>query len=268
MKRALLVTLCAIAVCSLCFAGTVNAAKAGYSFIIFSGTTPTVDGKWTSTSEWTDAYQDRLYSGWTMTNNVWACKWSAASDFSSIWEHYLIEVVTDTTNDPGDFFQLCYDTLQDGGTAPQTDDILINYTGHSTLAVYEGTGTGWALFTGYTLGTDLTIANSTSDSPISASPHWIFEITVNKLGVFALQLNNNVRLAAYDASNPSAGILSWPPMSSADVPDDYGAGASDIGGGTIPEGLTVGVMVLLSSVAVIASIRYFRKQPRIKSAAK
>jgi hypothetical protein len=34
---------------------------------------------------------------------------------------------------------------------------------------------------------------------------------------------------------------------------------------TIPEGLTVGVMVLLSSVAVIVSIRYFRKQPKIKS---
>jgi hypothetical protein len=33
----------------------------------------------------------------------------------------------------------------------------------------------------------------------------------------------------------------------------------------IPEGLTVGVMVLLSSVAVIVSIRYFRKQPKIKS---
>jgi hypothetical protein len=33
----------------------------------------------------------------------------------------------------------------------------------------------------------------------------------------------------------------------------------------IPEGLTIGVMVLLSTVAVIAGSRYFRKQPRIKS---
>jgi hypothetical protein len=33
----------------------------------------------------------------------------------------------------------------------------------------------------------------------------------------------------------------------------------------IPEGLTVGVMVLLSAVAVIVSTRYFRKPPKIKS---
>jgi hypothetical protein len=34
---------------------------------------------------------------------------------------------------------------------------------------------------------------------------------------------------------------------------------------TVPEGLTIGVMVLLSTVAVIVSTRYFRKQPKIKS---
>jgi hypothetical protein len=34
---------------------------------------------------------------------------------------------------------------------------------------------------------------------------------------------------------------------------------------TIPENLTVGVMVLLSTVAVIVSTRYFRKRPKIKS---
>lgn len=265
MKKALLVAFCVATLCSVCLIGIANAAKAGYSFIIFSGATPTIDGKWTTTSEWTDAYQDRLYSGWTMTTNVVACKWSASSDFTSIWEHWLIEVVTDTTNDARDFFQISVDTLQDGGTAPQTDDFLINYTGHSTLNVYKGTGTGWALFTGYTLGTDLTIANSSSASPKSATPHWIFEITLNKLTVFAMSLNDNVRVAAYDASNPSAGVLSWPPMSSADVPNDYGAGTSDIAGGTIPEGLTVGVMLLLSSVVVVVSSCYFRKRPRIES---
>ena len=34
---------------------------------------------------------------------------------------------------------------------------------------------------------------------------------------------------------------------------------------TIPEGLTLGVMLALSTIAVIVSIRYFRKQPKIKS---
>ena len=34
---------------------------------------------------------------------------------------------------------------------------------------------------------------------------------------------------------------------------------------TIPEGLTLGVMLALSTIAVAVSIRYFRKQPKIKS---
>jgi len=55
----------------------------------------------------------------------------------------------------------------------------------------------------------------------------------------------------------------WPPYSSANVPNDYGYLDADISGGTIPEGLTIGVMVLLSSVAVVVSIRYFRKPPKL-----
>jgi uncharacterized membrane protein YfhO len=33
----------------------------------------------------------------------------------------------------------------------------------------------------------------------------------------------------------------------------------------VPEGLTIGVMLTLSTIAVIISTRYFRKQPKIKN---
>jgi hypothetical protein len=52
----------------------------------------------------------------------------------------------------------------------------------------------------------------------------------------------------------------WPPESSADVPNDYGY--SVISYDTIPEGLTIGVMLLLSTVAVVVGTRYFRKRPK------
>jgi hypothetical protein len=52
-------------------------------------------------------------------------------------------------------------------------------------------------------------------------------------------------------------------MSSADVPDGWGLNSADISGGTIPEGLTIGLMVALSSVAVVVSARYFRKPPKL-----
>jgi predicted secreted protein len=35
--------------------------------------------------------------------------------------------------------------------------------------------------------------------------------------------------------------------------------------GVVPEGLTVGVMVLLSTVAVVVGVRYFRKRPKIEN---
>jgi predicted secreted protein len=51
----------------------------------------------------------------------------------------------------------------------------------------------------------------------------------------------------------------------------FGAGGYDIyfiktdGVGVFPEGLTIGVMMLLSAVAVIVSLRYFRKRPKIRN---
>jgi hypothetical protein len=50
-----------------------------------------------------------------------------------------------------------------------------------------------------------------------------------------------------------------------------GAGGDDIwlvktdDFGVVPEGLTIGVMMLLSAVAVIVSIRYFRKKPKTEN---
>jgi hypothetical protein len=84
-------------------------------------------------------------------------------------------------------------------------------------------------------------------------------------GTFALGINNNARVAYYDARNPGAGVRMWPPQSRADVPNSYGAGTSDIGGGVIPEGLTIGVLVLVSAVAFVTSYCCFPKLPRTKA---
>jgi hypothetical protein len=66
-----------------------------------------------------------------------------------------------------------------------------------------------------------------------------------------------MRIAVYDESNAAAGTRAWPPTSR-DAPSDWGDIEYD--SNPIPEGIGLGVMVLLSTVAVVAGSFYFRKQ--------
>jgi hypothetical protein len=265
MRKAILATLGIIALCSLCLAGTVSAYKTGYYVTQYQGTEITADGI-VSEGEWTDSYHDWLYDGWTMTTSTWSVKWEMGGT-PNIADQWLIEVLSDTTNDTDDIFTFCFDGQTDGGTAPQTDDLKIVLTGHGdlfahgTVDVYRGTGSEWAPEGAVVLGTNLIIGASISASPASATPHWIIEMKFDKTGnIEGTGIPSCIRLQTYDESTGQ--ILMWPPMSSTDVPDSYGYLDADISGGTIPEGLTIGLMLALSSVAVIISIRYFRK-PKI-----
>jgi hypothetical protein len=259
MKKAVLVVLGIIAVCSVFFAGIVSAAKAGYGFTIAQGADiSTWDGKIDPATEWDDSYKDFLYNGWTMTTSFFRDKWGTTP---AVCENWLMEILTDTTDNPGDWWELCIDNAQSGGSAPTASDFKINWSAAQGLKVWTGTGSGWAASSAAVgSGGDVFAGTSISASPASATPHRIIEIYLSKLGALAMGFNNNERLGAYDANT---GITyMWPPYSSADVPDTYGAGTTGFSG-AIPEGLTVGIMVALSSIAVIVSIRYFRKQPKI-----
>lgn len=70
----------------------------------------------------------------------------------------------------------------------------------------------------------------------------------------------NFNLAVYDDSS-TAGVLSWPPTDP-DVPDRYGV--ENYSGDAIPESLSIAVLVILSSVAVVVSF-YLRKRLKPES---
>lgn len=269
MKRTVLMAFCIIVLCSMALlanTGTVKAYKAGYSADDYVATiTPTMDGQWTTTDEWTDAQEVHLEGS---LNAIFRLKY--VSNYpTSVDQYWLIEFFSDTTNDADDYWQLCYaasTTLGGnpiGGTTPQTDCLRIDYTGHNsaTLTLYKGTGTGWSVFTDYTVPTHIQIVDSISASPSLSTPHWIVEIKVEHIH-FNIMTYFWVRLAAYDASNSAAGVQAWP-ASSVDVPNDWGLiNALQT---VIPETFPIGVMLVLSSVAVIVGSRYFRKGTRIKS---
>jgi hypothetical protein len=249
MKRGILIVLGIIVVCSVCLAGTVSATKAGFSQTDGTGSLVTVDGT-ISPGEWDDSWRGKLYDGWTLTNSTYRVKWAEAG--ANLWyDQWLFEIISDNTNDTGDFIQICYDSSLDGGAAPQTDDYLVNYTGHKTVNVYVGTGTGWAPAT-----IDVVVAGKISASSWSATPHWIIEISIQNEWE-----DTGDRVAAYDASTGKT--LMWPPYSDANVPNDYGY--SVLSYESVPEGLTLGVMLLLSTVAVIVGTRYFRKRPKTEN---
>ena len=245
MRKSLLATLGIIALCTLCFTGIVSATKPGFTFTDGQGTEVTVNGI-VGSGEWEDSWKGNLFSGSTMTDNTWRVKWVGVGD--TWYDQWLFEILSDNTNDTGDFIQICYDSTLDGGATPHADDYLVNYTGHSKVTVYVGTGTGWAP----TSDLDVKVASTISASNSSATPHWITEINIQNEWE-----STGDRMAAYDASNPSAGVLMWPSNSSADVPNDYGLG--ELSYEPIPEGLSVGVTMLLSTAAVIVGARYFRK---------
>jgi hypothetical protein len=241
---------------------TVKAYKAGYEVQNYMGTAPTMDGKWTTNDEWTDAFE--------CASPSFTFRLKYVSNYpTSVNEYYLIEFFSDNTNDADDYWQICYEAptavggTPIGGTTPQTDCLRIDFKGHSQtgLTVYKGTGTGWSQTTDYTWPTDIQIVDSIDTSPGHGTPHWIVEIMIEHMH-FGIGTPQWIRVAAYDASS-GAGVQAWPDTSSVNVPNDWGL--SNVLMTIIPESLNIGVMVLLSSVVVIVGSRYFRKGTRIKS---
>ena len=233
------------------------ASEPGYSFTeYYGGTAVTIDGKWTTADEWHDVTTQRIG---TPQVAIFEYKMDTTAGYVMTW---LLEFA-DKTNDAGDRWQICIDGNADGGAAPNANDNKWEIEGHTTLKQYVGTGTGWA--TQATTG--ITWKDKLTTSPHDPATHYILEFQIDKNayagGWGANPPPEGIRVAMYDASNAAAGWQAWPPESiSKDNPARWGL-IADYVMGAAPEGLTIGVMLALSSVAVVVSIRYFRKRPKL-----
>ncbi len=270
MKRLLLVPICiALVVCTFAATniGTAKAQKAGFTADTYTLTSAvTIDGKWTTSSEWTDAASYPLAGG---LNGIYRPKWEWSSDYSVISQYYLVEIVGDTTSDSTDSVVVCIAASATlfgnpiGGTTPQSDcwKFEVNGTGASaTTTVYQGTGTAWAVYTGWTKPTNFNAAVTVTTSQLSATPHKIIEFKMDALA-FNLNPTTWVLVAAYDASNSASGIQVWPTGSSANVPNSYAL--QNLSPNAIPEGISFSAMVILSAVTVAVGARFLRK-PKLR----
>ena len=252
MKRVLsILMLCSLLL--LITVGTTQAYDENYVRIEYGNEIEkTFDGMWTTDDEWLDGNVT-----WIDENAFFVSTWIMLVDVNT---NFLIEILDDNTTDAEDYWQICATGSMDGGSTPQTGDFKIELVGHTDLVCYEGDGTGWTEVTPDE--GELNFTNSLNASPASSTPHWIAEfVNMKNTGVILMPATWVVRVAVYDESNSEAGVRAWPPPSDPDVPDGWGL--NNYVSGAIPEGLSFGVVVLLSSVAVIVATLRFRKRSRI-----
>ena len=252
MTKRIATAFCTLMLCSLLVltAGTAMAAEPGYTRVSYLVVTePTIDGMWTTEDEWTDTAATMIGE-----DVAFRSKWYYTDVVGTQW---IIEFFSDTTDDPDDLWQFCIDGDQSGGASPQASDYKFEITGGTTLEWYTGGVSGW---TGpVTLDpSEIEWAATLSASPTNSTPHWILEFTIVKnTGTVQMGQYWNLYVGVYDASNSEAGVLAWPPTSP-DVPNQWGV--EDYTMDAIPEGLTFGVMALLSSISVIVGYKYVKRK--------
>jgi hypothetical protein len=228
----------------------VSAAAAGFEHTSYSLVNAcTVDGKWTTTTEWSDC-QQTMVGTFALYRDKWLGDFGA--DPMTITQYWLVEVLNDATTDAGDYVEICLDSNAAGGTAPPADNYRIVLT-PTSMTWYKGTGTGWAaLATPASAKYNTTINTSFSSGPA----HRIYEVQYEKMAL-GVGATPNIRVAVYDASNAAAGVIAWPTGSSANVPNAWGTCPYSMD--PVPEGFSFGILVLLSSVAVVAGAIGLRK---------
>jgi hypothetical protein len=248
MILALTITLCALMISGIGMVSAVNSAFIHTSYMLV--TACTVDGKWTSTSEWSDCQQTMVG-----TSALFRDKWGMTSSDSgfTIDQYWLFENLADATTDSGDYLELCLDSNMDGGAAPATDDYRVVLT-PTTMTWYKGTGSAWGAMA-TPAGAKYSTSVNTSFS--SGGAHRIYELYYEKMAL-GVGAEPAARIAFYDASNTAAGINAWPTAASANVPNAWGDVPYSMD--AVPEGFNVGILLALTSVAVIAGAVLVRKR--------
>jgi hypothetical protein len=259
MKRVLAVAFSILILCCLLLLnmGMVQASQPGYEVSeAYTTVAVTLNGNWAH-GEWEDSWIE--YMDNSTAHERFCYK---ASDALNYAPEILIDSA-DTTNDTGDIWQICIGVPVDTGGVPQSGQNKIEIVGHKTLTVYQGNGTGWTniggLETSVVWANDLTI----DDVPFNYT-HWCLEMIIDKATITG-EWNGGppigLRVAFYDESKDL--WVAWPPQSDPDIPGGWGLITGSVP--TIPESLSFGVVVVMSSVAVAVSFYCLRKRPKTES---
>ena len=272
MKKLGIAIFCMLSLFALTLAGNAAAYNAAYTHTLYQADAPPViDGTYSLNADWIASLATNFG-----TNGIFRDEWTMTPNYACL----LIETA-DATNDPGDYWIICYDstdaggaTEPDGGTAPKANDYKLVVTGHGATATvqwYKGTGTGWTTVT--PSSALLTQAQSLSATPRIGTPHYVLELYIDKsdtsLGTVPMGYTWAQYVGYFDAHTGGYGLQSWPPANatppgSPNVPDSWGYIPYETGAvptPDIPESISIVAMLSVSTVA-IAGVALLRKRQR------
>ncbi|MFQ5999160.1 MAG: hypothetical protein ACE5J6_00145 [Candidatus Bathyarchaeia archaeon] len=192
--------------------------------------TPTIDGNW-SAGEWADAPQYTMKGPAGETSYI-----RAKHDGSKLY--VIIDWPWDNTSATLFWHEnvwLAFDTLHDGGAAPQPDDYLVHPTTSWTGTGWVGNGTGWnatpmpgvsAVCAGENWGA-VPLSTSPND-PVN--PHRISEMAIpltyvgppgSTVGFYA-QVEDDSTNAYAEWPTGAGGSPAWPPADPCPAPSAWG----------------------------------------------
>ncbi|TRO47600.1 hypothetical protein E2P60_02800 [Candidatus Bathyarchaeota archaeon] len=255
----------------LSLVGIAAAYNENYIHVLYqsSNSPPTIDGTYIVDDDWIASGKEEFGDGaafhdqWLMSPNIYCC---------------IVEV-TDNTTDAGDKLTICFDGTAaggsnppDGGPNPTQYDKKLEVTGHpgsQTIQWYIGNGSDWVTATAS--GDLLELAQSLTTTPTIEPDHYVYEMILNfhddtSLGSPLVGYEWAQFVSYYDEDTGET--QQWPPADatpagSPDVPENWGGitYASNANPTvTIPEPLTIGAIVLLSSAALVISFYWLRKK--------
>jgi len=253
---------------TLAVSSTMVAGHLGSTVTCYSLTQPvTVDGKWTTKSEWNDTAETQLLVADGTAVGYFRVKHDAT------WLYILAESLIDTSldydsaNDASDYMGVFLDTVHNDGKSPASDDyrfvaswINASYTRVTTR---KGDGAGWSE-TSPVEGVQAKIALDTDNSPHPPYPHVAGEfkipLSIIAIGTFGFF----IRFGDYSVILGTPGSLTkafyWPGPSLADQSIDPSAwGNVSYSREPIPEFSSTWLIIATSVLAVIVIFRLSKK---------
>lgn len=230
----------------------------------------TVDGIWTSATEWTDAPETKM----SVAAGGGAGYFRVKHDATALY--VLGESLVDTaveynsTAGMGDSMTVFLDTHYNQGTAPQTDDyrFIAYYVSatNATVLTRKGDGANWVT-SGPVQGLQVMVGLDTGNSPHTPHPHVTFEMSIplslipaSPFGFF-MRLDDSL-IWWSNSDQATAMHLFWPNGGTAPQGVDPAAwGSVTIFSTPIPEFSSSGLIVIIAVFAVLAFGRV-RKRDR------